>query len=48
MTMYLSVTPHIDPTHTLWDETWRQAPAPLRRVDPLLSVKQWMRNRRRH
>ena len=20
MTMYLSVTPHIDPTHTMWDE----------------------------
>jgi quercetin dioxygenase-like cupin family protein len=26
MTMYLSVTPHIEPTHTLWDEQGRKRP----------------------
>lgn len=26
MTMYLSVTPHIDPTHTMWDEHGRKRP----------------------
>ena len=26
MTMYLSVTPHIDPTHTLWDEHGAKLP----------------------
>ena len=26
MTMYLSVTPHIDPTHTLWDEDGAKLP----------------------
>ena len=26
MTMYLSVTPHIDPTHTLWEENGVKAP----------------------
>jgi len=26
MTMYLSVTPHIDPTHTIWDERGRKRP----------------------
>ncbi len=26
MTMYLSVTPHIDPTHTMWDEQGNKLP----------------------
>lgn len=26
MTMYLSVTPHIDPTHTMWDEHGKKLP----------------------
>lgn len=26
MTMYLSVTPHIDPTHTMWDENGNKLP----------------------
>jgi len=26
MTMYLSVTPHIQPTHTMWDEQGRELP----------------------
>jgi quercetin dioxygenase-like cupin family protein len=26
MTMYLSVTPHIDPTHTMWDERGNKQP----------------------
>ncbi len=26
MTMYLSVTPHIDPTHTMWEESGVKAP----------------------
>ncbi|MCO5220096.1 MAG: cupin domain-containing protein [Thermomicrobiales bacterium] len=26
MTMYLSVTPHIDPTHTMWDDEGRKRP----------------------
>lgn len=26
MTMYLSVTPHIDPTHTMWDENGHKLP----------------------
>lgn len=26
MTMYLSVTPHIDPTHTMWDEHGNKCP----------------------
>lgn len=26
MTMYLSVTPHIDPTHTMWDEKGNKRP----------------------
>ena len=26
MTMYLSVTPHIDPTHTWWDENGAKLP----------------------
>lgn len=26
MTMYLSVTPHIDPTHTMWDEAGNKKP----------------------
>ena len=26
MTMYLSVTPHIDPTHTMWDEQGNKRP----------------------
>jgi quercetin dioxygenase-like cupin family protein len=26
MTMYLSVTPHIDPTHTMWDEDGNKLP----------------------
>jgi hypothetical protein len=26
MTMYLSVTPHIDPTHTMWDEQGNKWP----------------------
>ena len=27
MTMYLSVTPHLEPTHTFWDDHGRQLPA---------------------
>src|SRR5215207_5818358 len=26
MTMYLSVTPHVEPTHTLWDERGNKRP----------------------
>ena len=31
MTMYLSVTPHLEPTHTFWDDQGQQAAPPLRR-----------------
>ena len=33
MTMYLSVTPHIEPTHTFWDDQGNRLAAPLRRRD---------------
>ena len=35
MTMYLSVTPHIQPTHTTWTEDGQRMPLPVRAVRQL-------------